>query len=368
MALFQPIAVGPLKLQHRVVLCPLTRMRADANGTPILPVVKEYYTQRASAPGTLIISESTFIAAKASGFPHMPGIYSPEQIAAWKEIVDSVHAKGSYIFLQLLALGRNASPAILKAIDPSFEILGPSDIPVDPTTTDRPRPMTAAEIDEFVQLYVQAAKNGMEAGFDGVEIHNANGCLLDQFLQDISNKRTDEYGGSIENRSRLTLRVLRAVADVVGEDRVGIRFSPWSPFAGMGMSSPLPTFSHVISEIKSRFPALAYLHLIEPRISAHETVDTTAENASQTNATLRDVWGTERPIICAGGFTRESAMKLAEERPKNQMVAFGRTFIANPDLPRRLKENIPLHPYDRATFYLPGETGPTGYTDQPFAP
>ncbi|KAF7322069.1 FMN-linked oxidoreductase [Mycena kentingensis (nom. inval.)] len=368
MALFQPIAVGPLKLQHRVVLAPLTRLRVDTKGIPILPIVKEYYSQRASVPGTLIISEATLIAAKASGFPHLPGIYSAEQIAAWKEVVNSVHAKGSHIFLQLLALGRSAKPAALKAIDPSLELLGPSDIPIDPTATERPRPMTVAEIDEYVQLYAQAAKTAIAAGFDGVEIHNANGCLLDQFLQDVSNNRTDEYGGSIENRSRLTLRVLRAIADVVSEDRVAIRFSPWSPFIGMGMSDPLPTFSHVISEIKSGFPALAYLHLIEPRIAAHDTVDTTAENASQTNAPLLDVWGTERPIVCAGGFTRESAMKLAEERPKNQLVAFGRTFIANPDLPRRLKENIPLNPYDRATFYLRGETGPTGYTDQPFAP
>ncbi|KAJ7450856.1 hypothetical protein FB451DRAFT_1146219 [Mycena latifolia] len=361
--LFQPITLGPIALNHRVVLAPLTRLKTDENHVPLLPLVKDYYAQRASAPGTLLIAESTFIAAKAGGFSNMSSIWSPEQIKAWKEVVDAVHAKGSFIFLQLCALGRNAMPAVLKAEDPSFELVSASDIPVA-EGAEKPRPLTVAEIDEYVGLYAQAAKNAMEAGFDGVEIHNANGCILDQFLQDVSNKRTDAYGGSPEKRARFSLNVIKAVTAIVGEDRTGIRFSPWSPFAGMGMADPIPTFSHIVSEIKRLHPALAYIHLIEPRISADSNVDSSAANASQSNDFLRAIWG-DRPLISAGGYSRDTAIQLAE-RP-NALVAFGRTFIANPDLPLRLKKNIPLHPYDRSTFYLPGLDASTGYTDQPFA-
>ncbi|KAJ7108356.1 hypothetical protein C8R43DRAFT_962901 [Mycena crocata] len=363
--LFQPISIGPLSLKHRVVLSPLTRVKADSNHVPLLPLVKEYYTQRGSTPGTLLITESTAIAAKAGGFPHMPGIWSPDQIKAWKEIVASVHSKGSFIFLQLVALGRGAMPAVLQAEDPTFPFISASNIPTVEGAEIKPRPMNIAEIEEYVALYSQAAKNAMEAGFDGVEIHDANGCLLDQFLQDVSNKRTDAYGGSIENRSRFPLQVLNAVTDVVCADRTGIRFSPWSPFAGMGMSDPVPTFSYIVSEIKRLYPTLAYLHLIEPRISADSSIDSSTANASQSNNFLRDIWG-DRPLISAGGYTRDTAMKLAEQH-KNALVSFGRTFIANPDLPLRLEKDISLNPYDRSTFYLMGQDVPTGYTDQPFA-
>ncbi|KAJ7069417.1 hypothetical protein C8F01DRAFT_1207119 [Mycena amicta] len=369
-ALFQPITLGPgLSLQHRVVLSPLTRFRTDKNLVPLLPLVKEYYTQRGSTPGTFLITESTLIAPQAAGFPHMPGIWSKEQIKAWKEVVDSVHSQGSFIFLQLLALGRYAMPSVLKAMDPSFPFIGPSDIPADPNAEEKPRPMTVEEIAEYVGLYTQAAKNGMEAGFDGVEIHNANGCLLDQFLQDVSNNRTDAYGGSIQKRARMTLEVVKAVSDAIGEERVAIRFGPWSPFGGMGMKDPIPTFSYVVEQLKLRHPRLAYLHFIEPRIASAESLDLTAENAGQSNDVLHKIWAGDgtRNIIRAGGFTRESAIKLAEENPKNALVSFGRTFIANPDLPLRLKHDIALHPYDRDTFYLMGDLTPRGYTDQPFA-
>ncbi|KAF8175889.1 NADH:flavin oxidoreductase/NADH oxidase [Mycena galopus ATCC 62051] len=362
--LFQPITVGPVSLKHRVVLAPLTRLKGDANHVPLLPLVKDYYTQRGSTPGTLLISESTLIAAKASGYPNMPGIWSSEQINAWAEVVDSVHAKGSFIFLQLLALGRNAIPAVLKAEDPKFPFVSASDIP-HTEGGERPRPLTVAEIQEYIGLYVQAAKNAMEAGFDGVEIHAANGCLTDQFLQDVSNQRTDAYGGSVENRARFPLEVVKAVTDAIGESKTAIRFSPWSPFGGMGMTDPVPTYSHVVSEIKRLHPAFAYIHLIEPRISADSSLDASPENAAQSNDFIREIWG-DRPLINAGGFSRETGIKLAEER-KNALVAFGRHFISNPDLPVRLEKNIPLHPYDRPTFYLPGQDIPTGYTDQPFA-
>ncbi|KAF7299809.1 NADH:flavin oxidoreductase/NADH oxidase [Mycena chlorophos] len=368
--LFQPTTLGAgLQLKHRVVLAPLTRMRADANFVPILPLVKEYYTQRASTPGTLLITESSFIAAKAGGYGNMPGIYSREQVAAWKEVVASVHAQGSFIFAQVAALGRNAMPEALKAVDASFELVGASDIPVDPTSAVKPRPLTVEEIKEYVELYAQAAKNAIEAGFDGVEIHNGNGCLLDQFIQDVSNNRTDAYGGSIENRARLTLEVVKAVADAIGEERVAIRFSPWSPFAGMGMKDPLPTFTYALSQLALRHPRLAYVHLIEPRVAANEYLEVTPENAAQSNDALQAAWvgSSARKIIRAGGLSLASALELAEESPENVLVAFGRTFIANPDLPLRLKHNVALNPYNRATFYIPGDVTGLGYTDQPFS-
>ncbi|KAJ7633123.1 NADH:flavin oxidoreductase/NADH oxidase [Roridomyces roridus] len=362
--LFQPYTFGPIPLKHRVVLCPLTRYKVDAAHVPLLPLMKEYYTQRASTPGTLLIAEATIIAAKAGGFL-MPGIWSQDQIKAWKEVTDSVHARGSFTFLQILAQGRNATLSILKDEDPSLDLVGPSNVPISPDDEDKPHPLTVAEIEEYVGLYVQAAKNAIQAGFDGVEIHGANGFLVDQFLQDVSNDRADDYGGSIENRARFPLAVVKAVAEVVGEERTGIRFSPWSPFAGMGMADPVPTFSHVISEIRRLHPKLAYLHLIEPRINADSTAETTAENAAQSNEVFFDLWG-DRPLIVAGGHTRESAMKLAAER-ENVLVAFGRHFLANPDLPLRLEKNLPLNPYDRSTFYLAGQNDPKGYTDYPFA-
>ncbi|KAJ7023478.1 NADH:flavin oxidoreductase/NADH oxidase [Mycena alexandri] len=362
--LFQSITIGQISLKHRVVLAPLTRLKGDAKHVPLLPLVKNYYTQRGSTPGTLLITESTLIAAKAGGYPNMPGIWSSEQIDAWKEVVSSVHSKGSFIFVQLLALGRSAMPAVLVAEDPTFPFVSASNIPAASDADVRPRPLTTIEIDEYVELYVQAAKNAMEAGFDGVEIHGANGCLVDQFLQDISNDRPDAYGGSIENRARFPLKIVHAVTAAIGEHKTAIRFSPWSPFAGMGMANPVPTFTHIVSELKRLYPELAYIHLIEPRISADSTLDTSEKNAAQSNDFIREIWG-DRPLISAGGYTRETAIKLAEG--KNNLIAFGRTFIANPDLPLRLKDNIPLHPYDRPTFYLPGQDIATGYTDQPLA-
>ncbi|KAJ7137844.1 NADH:flavin oxidoreductase/NADH oxidase [Mycena epipterygia] len=361
--LFETITLGPLSLKHRVVLAPLTRLKGDANHVPMLPLVKDYYTQRASTPGTFLIAESTIIAAKAGGYPNMPGIWSADQINAWKEVVKSVHSKGSFIFLQLLALGRGSIPAVLQAADPTFPYISASDIPAV-VGAEKPRPLTTAEIDEYAGLYAQAAKNAMEAGFDGVEIHAANGCLLDQFLQDVSNNRTDAYGGSEENRARFPLEVIKAVADAVGEDRTSIRFSPWSPFAGMGMKEPIPTFSHVVSEIKRLHPKFAYIHLIEPRIAADSTINTSPENVAQSNDFICEIWG-DLPLIRGGGYTRDTAIEAAKRT--NTLVAFGRTFIANPDLPLRLEKNIALNPYDRSTFYLPGQDSPLGYTDQPFA-
>ncbi|KAJ7155043.1 hypothetical protein C8R46DRAFT_1005166 [Mycena filopes] len=359
--LFEPIKVGNVELQHRIVLAPLTRYKADAAHVPYVPLVPEYYSQRGSKPGTLLITEGTFIAARAGGYAHIPGIWSPAQITAWKAVTDAVHAKGSFIFMQLWAIGRAAMIEQLQSEDASFPYVAASDIPLK-GFNGTPRPLTVPEIKEYVELYAQAAKNAIEAGFDGVEVHSANGYLPDQFLQDMSNKRTDEYGGSVENRARFTLEIVDAVVAAVGASRTGLRMSPWSPFQAMGMKNPLPTFSHVISQVAERHPDFAYLHLVEPRIAGNFTrEDTPGEQES--NAPFAALWA-PRPLIRAGGFTRAGAIEAAES---GALVAFGRFYISNPDLPSRLEADVALHPYDRPTFYLIGENAPRGYTDQPFA-
>ncbi|KAJ7439786.1 hypothetical protein FB451DRAFT_145599 [Mycena latifolia] len=357
--LFEPLKVGTVALQHRVVLAPLTRYKATTEHVPYLPLVAEYYAQRASRPGSLLITEATFIAARAGGYAHIPGIWSPAQIEAWKVVTDAVHAKDSFLFMQLWALGRAAESAQLVSEDPSFPYVSASDVQLTGKDTP-PRPLTVPEIKEYVALYAQAAKNAIAAGCDGVEIHNANGYLLDQFLQDVSNKRTDEYGGSIENRARLTLEVVDAVVAAIGAERTAIRFSPWSPFQDMAMADPIPTFAYVIAELAARHPALAYLHLVEPRVNGNATRADDSVGAHESNAPLHALWA-PRPLVRAGGFSRAGALAAAES---GDLVAFGRLYISNPDLPTRLEEDAPLASYDRATFYLVGENSARGYTDQ----
>lgn len=365
--LFLPVALGSRALQHRVVLAPLTRFRSTKKThVPINPLVKTYYSQRSSTPGTLLITEATVIAPQAGGYDNVPGIWSQEQVAAWKEITTAVHANGSSIFLQLWALGRAANPSVLS--DDSLPYVAPSPIPLSdrPAESPTPRALTTSEIKEFINLYAVAAKNAVhEAGFDGVEIHGANGYLIDQFLQDVSNHRTDEYGGSVEGRSRFGLEVVKAVVDAVGAERTGIRVSPWSKFQDMGMTDPIPQFTHFVSSIKSAHLDLAYLHAVEGLAStgAADGWHLTGESIDF----LRDIWG-RKPFISAGGYTRESAIARAD-KDGEALVAFGRHFISNPDLPTRLRKDIPLTHYNRKTFYIPGDQpgAEVGYVDYPFA-
>ncbi|KAJ4482333.1 NADH:flavin oxidoreductase/NADH oxidase [Lentinula aciculospora] len=350
--LFSPIKVGTMQLNHRVVMAPMTRLRTS-NASAVLKVTKEYYSQRASTPGTFLISEGTVIAPRATGFPGAPGVWSGEQIVAWKEVVDAVHAKGSYIYLQIAAMGRVAQPSVLKSYDPAYDVAGAGDIPV--AGGEVPRPMTVEEIQASIGLFAQAATNAVhKAGFDGVELHGANGFLIDQFIQDVSNNRTDEYGGSMENRVRYALEVVDAVVKVVGEERTSIRLSPWAKDQDMGMKAPVPTFTHLISRLKNTHPNLAYIHLIQSR---------DLDDLKQSNEIFFNTW-LPRPLVVADGFTRETALKLAEREAL--LVAFGRQFISNPDLPLRLKSDIPLSVYDRTTFYGGDESG-KGYIDYTFA-
>ncbi|EPQ51238.1 FMN-linked oxidoreductase [Gloeophyllum trabeum ATCC 11539] len=361
--LFQPTTLGPLALSHRVVLAPLSRRRASAAHVPG-ELAATYYAQRASVPGTLLISESTEIAAKAGGSANTPGIWSDEQVEGWKRVTDAVHARGSYIVCQLRAQGRAADPAVLAADAPGAPYVSSSPTPLS-SRPSPPRALTIPEIDEYFSLYATAARNALKAGFDGVEVHAANGYLVDQFLQDVVNKREDAYGGSVERRCRFALEVVDAVVRVVGAERVGIRLSPWATFNDMRMPDPVPTFSHLVSSLRAAHPSLAYLHLVEPRADG---IFDREPPPGESNDFIRTTWSAPgghddgRRIISAGGYTRALALDVAERT--RDLVAFGRFFISNPDLPTRLLKNLPLAPYDRKTFYTPG---PEGYTDYPFA-
>ena len=236
--LFKPLQPGNLTLSHRIVLAPLTRLRANkAHVHGDLAV--EHYAQRARAvPGTLLITEATFIAERGGGSNNVPGVWNDEQVRAWKKVADAVHDAGSYIFMQIWALGRAAQPSHLANDDPSLPYVSSSAIPLKsrPETDPKPRPLTIPEIKEYIQLFGQAAENAVHgAGFDGVEIHGAHGYLIDQFLQDVSNNREDEYGGSIENRCRFALEVIDEVVKRVGAEKVGLRISPWSRFQGTSL-------------------------------------------------------------------------------------------------------------------------------------
>ncbi|KAI0742653.1 NADH:flavin oxidoreductase/NADH oxidase [Daedaleopsis nitida] len=356
-ALFQPIKIGDIELSHRVVLAPLTRLRANqAHVHTDLAV--EYYKQRASVPGTLLITEATYISAQSGGMPHVPGVWSDEQIAAWKKVVDAVHAEGSFIYMQIWALGRAARPDALKQESPDFDHVSASPIALSTSPNDVPRGLTKDEIKQYVDWFGIAASNAVhKAGFDGVEIHGANGYLVDQFLQDVSNKRTDEYGGSVENRARFALEVLDSVTAAVGQTKTAIRLSPWSKYQDMGMEDPVPTYTYLLGEMKRKYPALAFVH----SVSAAGPLNEMPKDPSQADL-LYKLWA-PRTVITTGGFDRESGVKTAEET--GQVIGYGRAFLSNPDLPFRLREDIPLKEPEFDTFYLP--MSEKGYTTYPFS-
>jgi N-ethylmaleimide reductase len=357
--LFTPLQVGAYTLAHRVVMAPLTRLRTEPGDVPG-NLMAEYYAQRASKGG-LIISESTEITPYGSTYPGAPGIYSAEQLAGWKKVVKAVHAQGAYIFLQLFHGGRTAHPdnlpgQVLPVAPSAIAAEGIAFTPKGPQPYVVPRALALEEIAGIIEVFRQGAAFGLAAGFDGVEVLGAGGYLLDEFLQDSSNHRTDAYGGPIENRARLLLEVIEAVVGVWGADRVGVRLTPSGKFNGMSDSNPELTFGYVAEQL-NRF-GLAYLHLVEPRIVGDiEAGDVLLPVAA---AQLRQLF--TGPIIATGGFQPEGAAAIIA-RGDADLVAFGRHFIANPDLPSRIKLGLPLNPYDRSSFYGGNEQG---YTDYPF--
>lgn len=356
-ALFSALKLGRYKLNHRVVMAPLTRMRAGVGNVPNA-LAAEYYGQRATEGG-LIISEATQVTPYGQGYPAPPGIHSSEQIAEWKKVTDAVHAKGGIIFMQLWHVGRSShrsfQPDGVLPVGPSaIAITGQACVAADwqEVPYEVPRALEIEEIPCVIEAYREGARNAMTAGFDGVEIHGANGYLIEQFLHDRSNRRTDIYGGSIENRARFLLEITDAVTQIWGNDRVGVRLSPFGTYNDVGDSDPIRLYSYVFQQLEKR--DIAYLSLIEARSGAGMEIDT-----PQSIDLLRPFWhGT---LLVAGGFTGETADK-AIRSSRADAIAFGRHFIANPDLPTRLKVGAPLNRYDRSTFY---GGGAKGYVDYP---
>lgn len=350
--LFTPMALGLLHLRNRIVMAPMTRNRAPQ--TIPTPLMATYYRQRASAG--LIITEATQISPQGVGYPATPGIHSPEQVEGWKTVTKVVHESGGLIFLQLWHVGRIShpdfhggalpvAPSAVAALGEAFTYSGPK-----PFVT--PRALETQEIPGIVEDYRRAAANALLAGFDGVELHSANGYLIDQFLRDGTNQRTDRYGGSLENRVRFLLDVTDAVTAECGNHRVGVRLSPWQPFNDMRDSNPAATFGYAIEQL-NRF-RLAYLHIIETGF--------TASGSGTPEFDLRAIRRqTGSAIIANGGYDKARAIAVIE-RGDADAVAFGQLYLANPDLVERFEAGAALNTPDPATFYG-GDA--RGYTDYP---
>lgn len=345
-SLFDPLQAGAFLMKNRIVLAPLTRCRASAGRVPN-DLMREYYVQRASAG--LMLTEATSVCPMGVGYPDTPGIWSDEQVAGWKKITDAVHAAGGTILLQLWHVGRISDPVYLDGelpVAPSA-IAAKGHVSLVRPMRDYvvPRALELSEIPGIIADYLRGAENAKRAGFDGVEVHGANGYLLDQFLQDSTNLRTDAYGGPIENRARLMLEVVDACIEVWGADRVGLHLAPRADSHSMGDSNREATFSYVAKEVGKR--KIAFIFTRE-----HEAPDSI-------NPAIKKAFG--GVLIANEKFTKESA-EVALNSGAADAVSFGKQFIANPDLPERFKLNAPLNPPDPSTFY---GGGARGYTDYP---
>jgi N-ethylmaleimide reductase len=351
--LFTAGRLGPYTLPHRVLMAPMTRNRARRDGVPSASALI-YYAQRASAG--LIVTETTTVSEQAVGYPFMPGIHTAEQAAGWRPVVNAVHRLGCRFFLQLFHAGRVSHPSLQPG-----EALPVAPSPIAPngqtptyqglTPFVPPRGLALEEIPDLIEQFRVAAGNALLAGFDGVEIHGANGYMLDQFLRNGSNHRTDAYGGSVANRIRLFLQVTEAVVDVWGADRVGVRISPMNAFNAMSDSDPAKTFGTLVSELAGF--GLAYLHVVEE--------DGAPESGPRFELNrLRNLWN--GPYIVNGNYDRARAMQVIADG-RADFVSFGKLFLANPDLPVRLARSAPLNVPDRGSFYGGDDRG---YIDYPF--
>ncbi|SOF00541.1 2,4-dienoyl-CoA reductase [Burkholderia sp. OK233] len=357
--IFTPTVVSRLQLPHRVVMAPMTRSRSTQPGDVPNAVMARYYAQRASA--ALIVTEATQISPQGKGYSFTPGIYSAAQVAGWRLVTDAVHAAGGRIFLQLWHVGRMSHPDFHDGELP----VAPSAVPfdgqiwkVDPTTgvgamvaSPTPRALSVEEIRDVVADFRRAARNAIDAGFDGVEIHGANGYLVDQFLRTTSNTRTDEYGGSRENRLRFLKDVVNAVADEVGAERTAIRLAPFLTARGMDCPDILPTILEATEFLQAR--GIAYLHLVEADWDDAPQFSETFRKAIRERFT--------RPVIVAGKYDKTRAEWVLSHGYAD-LVAFGRPFVANPDFPRRLAEDLPLAGFDGSTLFGGTERG---YGDYP---
>lgn len=348
--LFTPLKVGALTLPNRILLAPLTRARADAGHIPN-DLMAEYYSQRAT--GGLLITECTMVAPGTSAFVNEPGIYSDAQIAAWKKVTDAVHAKDGRIYMQIWHAGRAAHPDMNNGAptvsSSATAIEGDIDTPKGKVPHAVPHALTTEEIPAIVAAYVQGAKNAIAAGFDGVEVHGANGYLIDQFLRDTPNQRTDVYGGSLENRARLLFEVLTAVTAAIGSERVGLRLSPLNSYNSMKDSDPMGLIAFLCEKLNAF--KLAYLHVMRADFFGVQKADVLTPAREKYKGVL----------IGNMGYTADEA-EAAIVSGKLDAVAFGTAFLANPDLPARIQTKAALNTPDAATFYTPGAKG---YTDYP---
>jgi N-ethylmaleimide reductase len=352
--LFDSFQLGPLTLPNRVVMAPLTRNRAVPPGMVPSPLAVNYYGQRASAG--LVITEASQISQQGQGYQDTPGIYSNDQVAGWRMVTDAVHARGGRIFIQLWHVGRishsslqpgGRAPVAPSAIRAKAKVLVNGTF----TETSEPRALELSEIHETIEDFRRGAANALRAGFDGVEIHGANGYLLDQFAKDGANKRSDVYGGSIENRARLMLEVSKSVAAEVGAERTGIRLSPLTPVGDGSDSNPQPLFDYIVQELNAL--QLVYIHVIEGATGGARDI------APFDYESLRRRF--KQAYIGNNGYDYELATKALTTRAVD-LIAFGKPFISNPDLVERLKKGAPLNTWNKATFY---GGGAKGYTDYP---
>jgi len=363
--LFEPVRLGPYDLSHRVVMAPLTRSRARQPGNVPSSLNACYYEQRASA--ALIIAEATQVSRQGQGYAWTPGIHSPEQVEGWKLVTSAVHGANGLIFLQLWHVGRISHPSLqpdgmLPVAPSAVNPKGMAFIENDrgegelvPFVT--PRALQIEEMPYIVRQYARGAENALAAGFDGVEIHAANGYLPDQFIESSTNRRTDSYGGPIENRARLLTEVVDAVSKVWGANRVGVRLSPLGTFNDMGDDNPEATFGYIAEQLNTR--QLAHLHIVNPALPAVEKGVEPEPRARRMLELIRDKYrGT---LIVCGGFDQNTAEQWLTEG-KADLIAFGRKFIANPDLPKRFREHAALNADDPSTYYGGGSKG---YTDYP---
>ncbi|MBC7917650.1 MAG: alkene reductase [Rhodoferax sp.] len=348
--LFNPLQVGATTLPNRILLAPLTRTRADAGHMPN-DLMVEYYSQRAT--GGLLITECTMVAPGTSAFINEPGIYNDAQISAWKKVTDAVHAKGGRIFMQIWHAGRAAHPDINGGVgtvsSSATAIEGEIHTPGGKVAHAVPQALNAEDIPAIVAAYAQGAKNAMAAGFDGVEVHGANGYLIDQFLRDTPNQRTDGYGGALENRARLLFEVLTAVTAAVGADKVGLRLSPLNSYNSMKDSDPIALITFLADKLNAF--NLAYLHVMRADFFGVQKGDVMTVAREKYKGVL----------VGNMGYTPEEA-EAAIAAGKLDAVAFGTAFLANPDLPLRIKTKAALNAPDSNTFYTPGAKG---YTDYP---
>lgn len=368
--LFFPLKIGNDIISSRIVMAPMARLRNCRLHIPLVPMVPTYFAERASYPGTLVISEMTMISPRACGYPHSPGIWTNEQVAAWKAVTAAVHAQGSRIYLQIGAPGRVANPLVLEEDvalfglpKDSVRFAAPSSIPC---SKDHPVPaeLTTEEIKALIKDFAIAARRAVnDADFDGVEVHGGYGYLIDQFIQNTANQRTDSYGGNVENRSRFAVEVMRAVVDAIGAERSAIRLSPWCAWQGMRMSDPMPQFIYLIQQLRDL--KLSYLHLVEP-YAARYTSNTVAFYGDSNDILIR-MWGKTSPVVLNHGFDATSACKAIEKYIGivDIVVAMGAPFMSNPDLIYRIKKGIPLVPPDRSKSH--SVMDPDGYITYPFS-